>query len=100
MKSRKDITERKLQSNEICNFYARSQNCEKRLLSSSSLSVCSFVPPSVRMEQLGSHRTDFQEIRYWIIFRISVEGVQVSLKSHKNNGYFTLRPYFPQFLLK
>jgi hypothetical protein len=32
-------------------FQARSQNCEKRLLASSCLSVC----PSARMQQLGSH---------------------------------------------
>jgi hypothetical protein len=36
-------------------FEARSQNSEKRLLASSRLSVRS----SVRMEQLGSHWTDF-----------------------------------------
>jgi hypothetical protein len=54
----------------------------------------------VRMEHLSSHRTDFHEIRYLIIFPISVEGVQVSLKSDKNNEYFTLRPYLPQFLLQ
>jgi hypothetical protein len=35
-------------------FLARSQNCEKRLLASSCLSVC--------MEQHGSHWTDFHEI--------------------------------------
>ena len=37
---------------------ARSHNCENRLLASSCMSVCS----SVRMEQLGSHRTDFHDI--------------------------------------
>ena len=36
---------------------ARSQNCEKGLLASSHLSV----RPSVRMEQFGSHWTDFRE---------------------------------------
>ena len=35
-------------------YYARSQNCEKLLLASSCVSV--------RMEQLGSHWTDFYEI--------------------------------------
>jgi len=35
-------------------FKTRSQNFEKQLLASSCLSVC----PSVRMEQLGSQRTD------------------------------------------
>ena len=42
---------------------------------------------SVRMEQLGSHWTDFHKI-YRIIFRKSVEKNQVSLNSDKNNGSF------------
>jgi hypothetical protein len=42
--------------------------------------------PSVRMEHLGSHRTDFHEIWYMNIFRKSFEKIQVSLKSDKNNG--------------
>jgi len=41
-----------------CDFYARSQNCEKRLLASSYLSI----RPFVRMEQLCSHWKDFREI--------------------------------------
>jgi len=40
---------------------------------------------SVRMEQLGSHWTDFHEI--WGFFA----KIQVSLKSDKNSGYFTWR---------
>ena len=41
-------------------FLARSQHCEKRLLASSCLSV--------RIQQLGSHWTDFHEIWYlWIV---------------------------------
>jgi hypothetical protein len=43
---------------------------------------------SVRMEQLGSHRTDFHEFWYLSIFRKSVEKIQVSFKSDKNKGYF------------
>jgi len=39
-------------------FIARSQNCEKRLLASS----CVSVRPYARMEQLGFHWTDFHEI--------------------------------------
>jgi len=46
------------------------------------------------MEQLGSHWTDFHEILYLSIFRKFVEKTQVSLKSGKNNGYFTLRPVY------
>ena len=38
------------------------------------------------MEQLGSHRTDFHEILYLSIFRKSVQKIQVSLKSDKNNS--------------
>jgi hypothetical protein len=44
------------------------------------------------MEQLGSHWTDFHEIWYLNIFRKSVEKIQVSLKSDKNDGYVTWRP--------
>jgi hypothetical protein len=36
-------------------FQARSQNCEKRVLGSSCLSI----RLSIRMEQLGSHWMDF-----------------------------------------
>ena len=41
-------------------FRPRERNWEKRLLASSCLSV----GPSARMEQLGSHWTDFHEIWY------------------------------------
>jgi hypothetical protein len=43
------------------------------------------------MEELGSQWTDFHEIRYLNTFRISVEKIQVLLKSEKNNGYFVRR---------
>jgi len=69
---------------------ARSQNCEKRLLPSSRVSV----RPSIRMEQLDVHWTDFCEIWYLSMFRISVDKIQVSLKSDKNNGHFTWRPIY------
>ena len=48
--------------------------------------------PSVRIEQLGSRWSGFHEIWYLSNFRKSVEKIQVSLKSDKNNGYFTRRP--------
>ena len=54
------------------------------------MSVCPFV----RMEQLGSHWTDFHEILFLSIFRKSVEKNQVSLKSDPNNWYFTWRPMY------
>jgi hypothetical protein len=44
------------------------------------------VCPSVRVEQLGSHWKDFHEIGYLGFFRKSVEKIQVSLKSDKNNS--------------
>jgi hypothetical protein len=53
----------------------------------SFMSVC----PSVCMEQLGSHWTDFDETWYLGLFRKSVEKIQISLKSDKNNVYFTWR---------
>jgi len=46
------------------------------------------------MEQLGSHWTDFNDIRLVCIFRNYVETVQDSLQSDKNNGYFTWRPMY------
>ena len=54
-------------------------------------SVRPFVRPPARMEQVGSHWTDFREIWYLIIFRTSVNKIRVWLKYGKNNGYFTWR---------
>ena len=51
------------------------------------LSICL----SVRMEQLCSHRTEFNEIWYLNIFRKYVEKIKIPLKSDKNNGHFTWR---------
>ena len=42
--------------------------------------VCQFIRPSVRMDQYGSHRTDFNEISYLKFSRKSIEKIQVSLK--------------------
>jgi len=41
------------------------------------------------MKQLYSHGIDFREILYLSIFQKSIEKIQVSLKSDKNNGHFT-----------
>jgi hypothetical protein len=80
----------------------RSQNCAKRLLDSSCLSVCLL---SARMKQLCSHWTDFLEIWYLRKFRKSLYQIEVSLKSDKNNGYFTRKPcvhlwYIAEFFLE
>jgi hypothetical protein len=58
---------------------------EKQLLASPCLSV----RPSIRMEQLGSHWTDFHGMWYFGIFRKSVKKIKVLLKSDKNKWYFT-----------
>ena len=49
------------------------------------LSVC----PSVLMEKLGSHETDFHDIWNFSIFRKSVDEIRIPLNYHKNNGDFT-----------
>ena len=46
------------------------------------------------MEQLGFHLADFNEIWYLSIFRKSAEKIHVSLKSDKNNRYFTWIPIY------
>ena len=48
-----------------------------------------YVRSSVRMKHSGSHWKDFHDILHLNIFRKSVQKSQVSLKSYKNNGYFT-----------
>ena len=50
--------------------------------------------PSVRMKQLGSRWMDLYEILYLSIFRKTVEKIQVSLKSDKNDGYLTWAPVY------
>jgi hypothetical protein len=63
-------------------------------LQNSTLSfvTCLSVCLSVRIEQLGSHQTDFCEIWCVSIFQNMSRKIQVSLKSDKNNGHFTWRP--------
>jgi len=77
--------------NVIILHYARSQIVNKRLLASSRVSV---HPSDRRHEQLGSLSTDFHEIWSLSIFQKPVEKIQVSLKSEKNNVYFTWRPMY------
>jgi len=54
-----------------------------------TISLVMSVCPSARMEQLGSLWTDFDEILHLNIFRKPFEKITVSLKSDRNNGYFT-----------
>jgi hypothetical protein len=75
-------------------------------LRKATINLAMSVRPSVRMEQLGSHWTDFHEMWHLSIFRKFVEKFQYSLKSDKNDGYFTWRPiyiflsYLAQFFLE
>jgi len=80
----------------LCSInWLASQKCKTRLLSS----LCVWVCPPFRMEQLGCLWTDFHET--WCvniyrfspppIFRKSVGKNQVSFKFDKNNWYFTWR---------
>jgi len=67
---------------------ARSQNDEKRLLTSPWLSLSY---PSIFMGQLGSHSTNCRQI--WLsVFRKTAERIQISFKPDPNNGYFTWIP--------
>ena len=43
---------------------------------------------SVRLQQLGSIWEDFIETGYLIVFRISVEEIQIPLKWTKKSGHF------------
>jgi len=47
---------------------------------------------SVRMEQLGSHWTDFREIWHLSIFRKFVEEVEASLNYDSSGEYFACEP--------
>ena len=59
------------------------------------------VRPSVCMEQLGSHWTDFDKTWYLRLFWKYVEKTHISLKSDKNNAYFKWRrfAFFDDMLL-
>ena len=50
------------------------------------------VFPYVGLEQRGSHWTDFNVIWYESVVRKSIKKFRVSLRSDKNDGYFTWRP--------
>ena len=50
----------------------------RQVTTSSVVSVC----PSVHVEQLGSHRTDFHYFRYLSVFRNSIEKIQVLFQTY------------------
>jgi len=64
----------------------RSQNCEKRVLTSS----CLYDRPSAWIGSVfAGHISHFHEILYMDVFRKSAEKIQVSQKSDKHAGYFS-----------
>ena len=72
-------------------FQARSQNCEKWLLASSHLSSSW---PSVCPSAWNNSAPTvwiFMKSDIWVLLE-NAEKMQISLKSYKNNGYFTWRP--------
>jgi hypothetical protein len=52
------------------------------------------VRPPARMQQLGSHWTNFNEIRYFWNLRKPAVKIQVSLKYENNKGYFIRIPTY------
>jgi hypothetical protein len=60
-------------------------------LRKATISFVIFVCSSIRVEQLGSHWTEFYDIWYYSFCRRSVQIVRVTLKSDKNSWYFTYR---------
>ena len=67
-------------------FYVLSKNCEKLLLASPCMSVC----PSSWNNSTSTGRI-FMKVDIWVFLKKSVWEIQVSLKSDKNNRYFTWR---------
>jgi len=68
----------------IHGFYARS-------LASSCLSVCLSVRPSVRMEHLGAHQTDFRKIWYLGIFSRTCPENSCFIKSWQEWGVLYMK---------
>jgi hypothetical protein len=66
-------------------YCMRPQNSEKPPLASSCPSVC----PATWNKRFGYHWTDFYVFWYLSISGKSAKKIQDSLKSQKNNGYFT-----------
>jgi hypothetical protein len=58
-------------------------------LRETTISFVISVRPTVRVEKLDSHYTDFHKILYLTIFRKSVKKIRVSLKFDDNNEQFT-----------
>ena len=87
---------RNARATEILSFsgaFAKLRKVTFRFVMSVALSVCLFACPSVRMEQLSSHWTDFYETLYLSIFLKSVHTIQVLLKSDKKKRVLSMKKY-------
>jgi len=87
----------------LCLWHSEVQHIEQTLgafakLRKAAISFVVSVPVYVRLyvhrQQLSSNWTDFHEIWYFRIFRISAEKFRVCLTSVKNNRCFTRRPVY------
>jgi hypothetical protein len=61
------------------------------------LPACLFVCPPFRPSAWKNSPQNWRIVMsfdIWVFFRKSVDNIQVSLKSDKNNGYFTWRPLY------
>jgi hypothetical protein len=65
-----------------------------RKIAKATIKFIMSVRLSVRMEHLGSLWIDFYEIWYLCIFQTYIEKIQFSLKSDRNDWYFTRRPMY------
>ena len=62
--------------------------------------TCLYIRLSVHLHEATSFPLNsFYEIWYMSVFRKSVQKIQVSLKSEKNNEYFTWRPIYIFFII-
>ena len=75
-------------------FWARSNNCEERILALQYPSVCPAVTPSVRLSAWNNSAHSewvFMKFSIWLLLPKYVAKIQVWLKSDKNNWYFRWR---------
>jgi hypothetical protein len=72
---------------------AFSKRCCKRLIALTHFPLRPSVSTSTRMAQLGSRWNSFREVLYWgWDLLISVEKIQIWLKSYKEYRHLTWRP--------
>ena len=78
----------------VCEMWGTKGHWDRFLGEFAKLGKATISCPSVRMEHLGLHWTDFYQIWYLHVFRRQVEKIQFPLEYDKNIGYFTWRPIY------